>query len=283
MLLGSACTKEWLQDYTADPARPLEVSVKVLLPSAQVSYTMAQGDALPRLTSIFLQQMTGADRQSLAHNRYAQIGEADFDVIWADNGYAGGMKDLQLIIEATEGKSPRYCGIARIMMAQYLGLFTDIWGDIPYGSALKGAGDYNPSYASQQQIYTTIEEMLTTAISELGQPVGAMAPGSEDLIYGGNVTKWTKLAWSLKARYLNHLSKKGALYRPADILTAVSNGMSSSSDNAKLTFLAAPNNNPWYQFNTQRAGYILQYGTMYDRMTTKNDPRISAFRSAARI
>jgi len=231
VLLGSACTKEWLQDYTADPARPLEVSVKVLLPSAQVSYTMAQGDALPRLTSIFLQQMTGADRQSLAHNRYAQIGEADFDVIWADNGYAGGMKDLQLIIEATEGKSPRYCGIARIMMAQYLGLFTDIWGDIPYGSALKGAGDYNPSYASQQQIYTTIEEMLTTAISELGQPVGAMAPGSEDLIYGGNVTKWTKLAWSLKARYLNHLSKKGALYRPADILTAVSNGMSSSADN----------------------------------------------------
>ncbi|NDC73220.1 MAG: SusD/RagB family nutrient-binding outer membrane lipoprotein [Sphingobacteriia bacterium] len=280
VLLGSACTKDWLQDYTADPARPLEVSVKVLLPSAQVSYTMAQGDALPRLTSIFLQQMTGADRQSLAHNRYAQIGEADFDVIWADNGYAGGMKDLQLIIEATEGKSPRYCGIARIMMAQYLGMFTDIWGDIPYGNALKGADDYNPSYVSQQQIYTSIEEMLTTAIAELGQPVGAIAPGSEDLIYGGNVTKWTKLAWSLKARYLNHLSKKGALYRPADILTAVSNGMSSSADNAKLTFLAAPNNNPWYQFNTQRAGYILQFGTMYDRMTTKNDPRISAFRSA---
>ena len=178
MLLGSACTKEWLQDYTADPARPLEVSVKVLLPSAQVSYTMAQGDALPRLTSIFLQQMTGADRQSLAHNRYAQIGEADFDVVWADNGYAGGMKDLQLIIEATEGTSPRYCGIARIMMAQYLGMFTDIWGDIPYGNALKGADDYNPTYVSQQQIYTTIEEMLTTAITELGQPVGALAPGS---------------------------------------------------------------------------------------------------------
>ena len=103
VLLGSACTKEWLQDYTADPARPLEVSVKVLLPSAQVSYTMAQGDALPRLTSIFLQQMTGADRQSLAHNRYAQIGEADFDVIWADNGYAGaGPSEHEMLYGAAE-------------------------------------------------------------------------------------------------------------------------------------------------------------------------------------
>ena len=39
-LLGSACTKEWLQDYTADPARPLQVSVKVLLPSAQVYHRL---------------------------------------------------------------------------------------------------------------------------------------------------------------------------------------------------------------------------------------------------
>ena len=56
---------------------------------------MMQGDVLPRLTSIFMQQMTGNDRQSLAHNRYAQIGEGDFDYPWG-LAYSGGMYDLPI-------------------------------------------------------------------------------------------------------------------------------------------------------------------------------------------
>ena len=70
----AGCSKDWLEEYTTDPARPSDVSVQVLLPSSQISFGMAQGDAVARLTSIFMQQMTGTDRQSLAHNRYAQIG-----------------------------------------------------------------------------------------------------------------------------------------------------------------------------------------------------------------
>ncbi len=91
----TACSDAWLEEYKLDQNRPSDVSMEVLLPSAQASYGMTQGDVLPRLTSIFMQQMTGTDRQSLAHNRYAQIGEGDFNTPW-NNSYAGGLYDLKV-------------------------------------------------------------------------------------------------------------------------------------------------------------------------------------------
>ncbi|MEY4144609.1 MAG: hypothetical protein RLZZ335_461 [Bacteroidota bacterium] len=275
----AGCSKDWLEEYTTDPARPSDVSVQVLLPSAQISFGMAQGDAVARLTSIFMQQMTGTDRQSLAHNRYAQIGEADFDQVWSDNGYAGGLYDLKIIIDKTEATSPNYAGVAKVMTAMYLGHFTDIWGKIPYSDAMKGADGLNPTYDSQEQIYAQIMTLLDEAIVNMAATTSAIKPGAEDLVYAGSLSKWTKLAHSLKARYMNHLSKKPG-YNPAGILAEVAAGLASNADDARITFQVSPNANPWYQFNTQRAGYISQFGTMYSMMEGKNDPRISLYRSA---
>lgn len=276
----AGCSKEWLEEWTADPARPIEVSPQVLLPSAQVSYAMAQGDAIPRFTSIFMQQMTGTDRQSLAHNRYAQIGESDFDQIWGPNGYAGGMMDLNMIIEQTSATAPHYAGVARIMMAMYLGLFTDTWGDIPWSEALKAEeGIYNPKYDSQEQVYDVIIDLLDEGIVNLASPTSAFKPNNEDLVFAGNLVKWTKLAYSLKARYLNHLSKK-AQYSPTDVLAAAAQGFADNTDDARMVFVTPPNTNPWYQFNSQREGYITQFGYMYDLMEANNDPRISVYRTS---
>jgi hypothetical protein len=54
----TACSDAWLEDYKLDQNRPSEVTMAVLLPSAQAGCGMLQGDVLPRLTSIFMQQMT---------------------------------------------------------------------------------------------------------------------------------------------------------------------------------------------------------------------------------
>ena len=73
-----------------------------------------------------MQQMTGTDRQSLAHNRYAQIGEGDFSTPW-NNSYAGGLYDLKFIEDkAVELVPPAYEGVAKIM--------TDYVFRYPYGS-----------------------------------------------------------------------------------------------------------------------------------------------------
>lgn len=282
ILFLSSCGKDWLEEYQPDPTRPLEVSVDVLLPSAQAFYGMTQGDVVPRLTGIFMQQMTGADRQSLAHNRYAQIGESDFDVVWGDNGYAGGMKDLELMIrQAEENGFTNYAGCGKIMMAQYLGMFTDLWGDIPYTTAFAEIENLNPTYDSQEQIYQTIFALLQEGISDCEDTGSLLSPAGDDFYYGGDMSLWVKYAWSLRARYENHLSERPE-YDAAAVLSSLANGFASNAESCMQPYgESRTSSNPWYQFTAEdRTGYIEQRGFMYDDVMVPNsDPRVPFYRS----
>jgi hypothetical protein len=274
----TACSEAWLEEKKLDQNRPSEVSMGVLLPAAQAGCGMLQGDVLPRLTSIFMQQMTGTDRQSLAHNRYAQIGEGDFNTPW-NNSYAGGLYDLQLIMDmADEQDAPAYRGIAKIMTAFALGILTDHFGDIPYTDAFAGAANLKPSYDSQEDIYNTIFTLLAEGKADLALPSSVM-PGSDDLVHGGDLAAWAAKADALKARYLNHLSKTSS-YDAAAVISACNDALNAGAYSV-MRYEAALNQNPWYQFTViDRAGYISQFGTMYDMMEASSDPRISFYRSA---
>ena len=274
----TACSEAWLEEKKLDQNRPSEVSMGVLLPAAQAGCGMLQGDVLPRLTSIFMQQMTGTDRQSLAHNRYAQIGEGDFNTPW-NNSYAGGLYDLQLIMDmADEQDAPAYRGIAKIMTAFALGILTDHFGDIPYTDAFAGAANLKPSYDSQEDIYNTIFTLLAEGKADLALPSSVM-PGSDDLVHGGDLAAWAAKADALKARYLNHLSKTSS-YDAAAVISACNDALNAGAYSV-MRYEASLNQNPWYQFTViDRAGYISQFGTMYDMMEASSDPRISFYRSA---
>lgn len=274
----TACSDAWLEDYKLDQNRPSDVSMEVLLPSAQAAYGMTQGDVLPRLTSIFMQQMTGTDRQSLAHNRYAQIGEGDFNTPW-NNSYAGGLYDLKLIEEKAEAAgASAYVGVAKIMTAMYLGVLTDHFGDIPYTNALQGADNLKATFDSQADIYTTIFTLLSDGKDALAQP-SSVTPGGDDLIHGGDLAAWAATADGLRARHLNHLSKTSD-YNATDVIAACDDALNAGVY-CTIGFEAALNQNPWYQFTViDRAGYISQYGTMYDMMEASSDPRINLYRSA---
>ena len=274
----TACSEAWLEEKKLDQNRPSEVSMGVLLPAAQAGCGMLQGDVLPRLTSIFMQQMTGTDRQSLAHNRYAQIGEGDFNTPW-NNSYAGGLYDLQLIMDmADEQDAPAYRGIAKIMTAFALGILTDHFGDIPYTEAFNGAANLKPAYDSQKDIYNTIFTLLAEGKADLALPSSVM-PGSDDLVHGGDLAAWAAKADALKARYLNHLSKTSS-YDAAAVISACNDALNAGAYSV-MRYEAALNQNPWYQFTViDRAGYISQFGTMYDMMEASSDPRISFYRSA---
>jgi hypothetical protein len=252
--------------------------MEVLLPSAQAAYGMTQGDVLPRLTSIFMQQMTGTDRQSLAHNRYAQIGEGDFNTPW-NNSYAGGLYDLKLIEDKAEAAgASAYVGVAKIMTAMYLGVLTDHFGDIPYTDALQGADNLKATFDSQADIYTTIFTLLSEGKDALAQP-STVTPGGDDLIHGGDLAAWAATADGLRARHLNHLSKTSQ-YNAANVIAACDDALNAGVY-CTIGFEAALNQNPWYQFTViDRAGYISQFGTMYDMMEASSDPRINLYRSA---
>ena len=65
-----------------------------------------------------------------------------------------------------------------------------------------GEEDFTPSYDSQEVVYDQINMLLDEAISLLsGQDASGITVGDDDLIYGGDVNRWIRAAYALKARY----------------------------------------------------------------------------------
>ena len=86
LLLGLGnLVKDFIEGYDVDPNRPLDVSMDVLTSSEAYTIYVTSSD-LPRITNVIMQQMTGADRQFLAIDRYVIAG-SDFENMWEIDAY----------------------------------------------------------------------------------------------------------------------------------------------------------------------------------------------------
>ncbi len=102
---------------------------------------------------------------------------------------------------------------------------------------------------------------------------GAIVPGSDDVIYGGDLSKWTKFGHAIKARLYLHQSKGNAAMATQALAEAASS-FTSSADNARYVFFGDGNteNSLLYQFMKDRQQYItFTTGTLAGQMTALND------------
>ncbi|RYE06853.1 MAG: SusD/RagB family nutrient-binding outer membrane lipoprotein, partial [Sphingobacteriales bacterium] len=124
----------------------------------------------------------------------------------------------------------------------------------------------------------TVIVLLNTAITQLNNVGGdVLSPGAEDVIYGGNISKWLKFAHAIKARIYIHQSKGDAAMANS-ALTELAQSFTGNADNAKYIFgnteTAA---NPWYQFNQQRADIAFAESTLGMELIADNDPRLAVY------
>jgi hypothetical protein len=88
-----------------------------------------------------------------------------------------------------------------------------------------------------------VQRLLDSAIVLLARTDGAVDQtylAKTDKLYGGDRSKWTKLAYGMLALNLNHYSNKST-YDPAAVIAAVDKSFASNSDDALLTYLATNN------------------------------------------
>lgn len=128
---------------------------------------------------------------------------------YTNTSYAGlfnntydNLNDYQLV--QNQGTAyPNHAAIARIMKVYNYLLLVDQYGDIPYSKALLGAANTAPSYDSAPVIYRDFITQLNGAISDINAATSsARTVGGEDVVFGGNMTKWKQFANSLKLRVL---------------------------------------------------------------------------------
>ena len=200
--------------------------------------------------------------------------------------YQGPLINLQTVLNAedelsgTEGPVANQLAVAKILKAYYLWHATDRWGDIPMTEALQGADNFTPKYDTQESIYTSLFSLLDEATS-------AIVPGSitNDIMYGGDMTKWSKLGNTLKMLMALRLSEVNPTLGKEKFTSAMQAGvLSSNSDNFVFKHLADANNqNYWYsQIDLQGREWWAISSTLMEKMKPVGDPRLMVYANANR-
>ncbi len=283
VLLFSSCEK-WIDpDYNTSPNAPPDVPINLLLPAASAAAAYCYAGDYARFPAIWMQQLSGVDRQSYGFETYQQS-ESDINNLW-NTIYGGALKDLAKAKEKAEALGAiHYIGVINVQIAHILGMLTDVWDDVPYSKALAGETVLQPAYDTQQQLFTTINTLLDDAITKFGQvnPTGAPAPGTvDDLIYKGNLTRWAKAARSLKLRYALHKQKRDGNWTGVGALITAGGLMTENADNFLFNFgTPSVENGPVFNFESNR-GDIRVGAFIVNLMNANSDPRRPRFFSGA--
>ncbi|OYU96777.1 MAG: hypothetical protein CFE21_00380 [Bacteroidetes bacterium B1(2017)] len=283
LLITFTGCKKFVDGYDKSPNDPSSVTPALLLSNCEVAYFATANGQLSRQTSMMVQQTTGVDGQSRDANEYA-IDEGTNINEWTVI-YSNGLNNLKQLYTQAGSANPHYQGISRIMTAMYLGVATDLWGNVPNREALNGINGpsgFNPHYDAQADVMADIQSYLTEGITLLKKPASAntLLPGTDDYIYQGDVDAWIAAAHVIKARYYNRLSKRDAAGSATNALASLADaklaGFTDNANNMNAMFGTKSNEyNQWYAFTVvERAGYMKTGLTMTDIMNKWSDPRL---------
>ncbi len=228
---------------TVDEANPALLLPKILFEVGdEMTSDIAWGTGNILAQLVATNNFTGVDRYLLGTY------EGTWDLLFRNIRDAN---NLLALGEASE--NPAYQAMAKILRAWMLANLTEMYGDIPYSQALQGKNDeFQPTYDNQADLYLAILQDLTEGANLATQ--GGSVDG--DILYGGEMASWEKMANSLRVRYLMRLENKWDelnINGAAELQTIVSDGQhfTSNADNAAVPYLAGTNRWP---LNTARVG-----------------------------
>jgi len=150
----------------------------------------------------------------------------------------------------------------------------DSFGDIPYSQALKAAdGQFAPAYDDARTIYTDLFRRIDAAIAKINTAEAGYATG--DIVYHGDMSKWKKMANSLKLRLAMNLADADATVAKTMAEAAVTSGvMTADADSYSLHFDGATFTNPVFDDLVASGRYdFVPSKPVIDMMNTKADPR----------
>lgn len=193
--------------------------------------------------------------------------------------YSGVLYDLQNIRNRNE--SNNMSQVAKILQQYIFWRVTDMWGDVPYSSALKGSPDL--PYDTQEEIYKGMIQALTEAVSSFDNSTIL-----GDIVYGGNVAAWKRTANSLRMMMALQLSKKypgPSEYAANEFKAALNDAGGYITDNSQNFSLKYPGGSfkyPWYATYDGRKDYA-ESKTMTDLLGSLGDPRINVFGGSTEV
>ena len=277
--LGTAGCSDFLsdEDVAQNPNNPTAATRDALFVGVQAGQFGVQEAGLAQIAGQFTQQITGVQRFSQQRTQYGFI-DTDYNADWAQIYGGGGLKEIREVRASATADGDRvYAGIAKVWEAFIMGTTASIWGDIPYREA--GPDNPTPALDPQLQVYDDLQALLTEALADLASGEG-LGPGTNDLVFAGDVTKWTETANTLRARFYLHTAEVRGTPAYEGALAAATAGIS-TPDNDFTAYHSQANleQNFWWQFH-DLSGFgvdIVAGRFLADLMVARNDPRLAEY------
>ena len=219
-----SCSKK-LEDAYLNPNNPIEGSIEAILPNTinQMTSTAAPptggggGSYGPAAEAVLLGRYIQFWGVNTAGDNYEQMGGVygttsdNTGIVWAMHYYGIGQNAKYIISRGRDQQKWDYVGVANAIFAFSWLTLTEEYGEVILKQAFdqgRDQFDYDP----QSAVYDTVRQICDSAIIYLNRTDGAVSPANlaigDGYLYGGDVNKWKKFVYAIKARSFAHLSNK---------------------------------------------------------------------------
>lgn len=255
LLLSSSCSK--FLEVNETPNNPVNVPPATILPVTTIGTAFTNANELGRMSSILVQHTAGLANVPAATDVYNLDNQLDNQ--WTSELYGGTLNNLQKIIDLHEATSPAYAGIAKLQMAYVFSIATDLFGDVPYSQAAQGLEFSSPRFDKQEDIYqgnasagiTSLFDLVKSGLADLDK-TGTFKPGTDDLVYKGNLANWKRMGNTLLLKFAMQISNVNPTLTKSTIASVIAgnNYINANNLDFEVPFGNTPGNqNPHYSFN----------------------------------
>lgn len=201
-------------DDNITPNEPLteQVPLKQRLAAAQTTSYAVQAGRMNALGNLWMNSWSGNIYQ------YGNPATDETNLTLSSGFYAGVWDDMyraltryQVIIDSDQAAmNPNHVAIAKIMKAYYMQYVVDLYGNAPYTEAFKEGNNVTPKYDNDAAIYKALAQELYDSkaliASATGNPAYVVST-TEDVMMGGNMTKWNAMANTVLLKLAVRISK----------------------------------------------------------------------------
>jgi hypothetical protein len=270
----AGCSKKYL-DLNENPNVPSVVSAGSLLASAEVSTARIIVDPSAAYFNVWMDQWAFspnyAVNQDLRDYRFVNTFQQGLFSDFYSNGF-----DYQKMIDfAIDQNNPALEGIGRTMKSMLMQYAVDVYNNVPYSEAFKGATNQTPVYDDAKSVYEAIYNDLNLAITKFNAAQATQFPSAtQDIMFGGDKDLWIKLANTIKLRILLRQSGR------ADRASYISTHLAADFPGGLASFLQAGETaevNPGFtNADTKQTPYWASFGYSASGSKTGNNDYFKA-------
>lgn len=284
-LLFTSCNDNLDINTDPDSLDPNNAPLSTQLPTGITGIVGSEGAGMAIFGGFWAQYWT----QSNAANQFKDIdnysaGTADYNFIW--DGIYDGLADIRNVKRrALAAGNWNYYLIATTLEVQASQVLTDMYGSIPYKEASNPA-ILAPHFNTGEEVYGFMIEDLDDALSRnLSESTGDL-PGSDDLIFDGDMDKWTAFANTLKLKiFMRQTNSSRASIADAGIQALLASGVTFLNEDAGMDHFTDEINqsNPLYEYTVRRlnvATNLRMSRTLSSYLDANSDTRKAAYFNA---